>query len=78
MALRDRLRRASVLDTAAGLIALIAVAGVLWSPKLSNTFAKATGSVKPVQVMVDVRRVSVADPEALVQGALSSPTAASV
>ena len=72
MALRDRLRRASVLDTAAGLIALIAVAGVLWSPKLSNTFAKATGSVKPVQVMVDVRRVSAADPEALVQSALSS------
>jgi hypothetical protein len=40
MALRDRLRGLSVLDTTAGLIALLAVGGVLWSPKLTNTFAK--------------------------------------
>ena len=62
MALRDRLRGLSVLDTTAGLIALLAIGGVLWSPKLTNTFAKANGSVKSVQVMVDVRRVSAEDP----------------
>ena len=72
MAFRDRLRGLSVLDTTAGLIALLAVGGVLWSPKLSNTFAKANGSVKSVQIMVDVLRVSAADPEALVQEALAS------
>ncbi len=72
MALRDRLRGVSVLDVTAGLIGLLAVGGVLWSPKLSNTFAKANGSVKTVQIMVDVRRVSAADPDALVQEALSS------
>ena len=72
MALKDRLRGVPALDATAGLIALLAVGGVLWSPKLSNTFAKANGSVKPVQVMVDVRRVSAADPEALVQEALAA------
>ena len=72
MALRDRLRGLSVLDATAGLIALVAVGGVLWSPKLSNALAKANGSVKSVQVMVDVRRVSTADPEALIQDALAS------
>ena len=72
MALKDRLRGLPALDVTAGLIALLAVGGVLWSPKLSNTFAKANGSVKPVQVMVDVRRVSAADPEALVQEALAA------
>ena len=72
MALRDRLRGLSVLDATAGLIALVAVGGVLWSPKLSNALAKANGSVKSVQVMVDVRRVSAADPEALIQDALTS------
>ena len=72
MALRDRLRVLSVLDATAGLIALVAVGGVLWSPKLSNALAKANGSVKSVQVMVDVRRVSAADPEALIQDALAS------
>ena len=72
MALRDRLRGLSVLDATAGLIALVAVGGVLWSPKLSNELAKANGSVKSVQVMVDVRRVSAAEPEALIQDALAS------
>ncbi len=72
MALRDRLQGLSVLDGTAGLIALLAIGGVLWSPKLSNTFAKANGSVKSVLVMVDVRRVSAEDPEALIQEALAS------
>jgi hypothetical protein len=72
MALRDRLQGFSVLDGTAGLVALLAIGGVLWSPKLSNTFAKANGSVKSVQVMVDVLRVSAEDPEALIQDALAS------
>jgi hypothetical protein len=72
MDLKDRLRGVPALDVTAGLIALLAVGGVLWSPKLSNTLAKANGSVKPVQVMVDVRHVSAADPEALVQEALAA------
>ena len=72
MALKDRLRGLSVLDATAGLIALLAIGGVIWSPKLTNAVAKANGSVKPVQVMVDVRRVSAANPEAVIQEALAS------
>ena len=72
MALKDRLRGLSVLDATAGLIALLAIGGVIWSPKLTNAVAKANGSVKPVQVMVDVRRVSAANPEAVIQDALAS------
>ena len=72
MALKDRLRGLSALDATAGLIALLAIGGVIWSPKLTNAVAKANGSVKPVQVMVDVRRVSAANPEAVIQEALAS------
>ena len=72
MALKDRLRGLSVLDATAGFIALLAIGGVIWSPKLTNAVAKANGSVKPVQVMVDVRRVSAANPEAVIQEALAS------
>ncbi len=72
MALKDRVRGLSALDATAGLIALLAIGGVIWSPKLTNAVAKANGSVKPVQVMVDVRRVSAANPEAVIQEALAS------
>ncbi len=72
MALKDRVRGLSALDATAGLIALLAIGGVIWSPKLTNAIAKANGSVKPVQVMVDVRRVSAANPEAVIQEALAS------
>ena len=72
MALKDRLRGLSALDATAGLIALLAIGGVIWSPKLTNAVAKANGSVKPVQVMVDVRRVSAANPEAVIEDALAS------
>ena len=72
MALNDRVRGLSALDATAGLIALLAIGGVIWSPKLTNAVAKANGSVKPVQVMVDVRRVSAANPEAVIQEALAS------
>ena len=53
----------------AGVVALAALAGVIWSPKLSNAVAKATGAVKPVQVSVDVHRLYSADPEQLLNAA---------
>ena len=53
----------------AGVVALAALAGVIWSPKLSNGFAKATGAVKPVQVSVDVHGLYSADPEQLLNSA---------
>ena len=44
----NRLRSLSPIDAVAGVVALAALAGVVWSPKLSNAVAKATGAVKPV------------------------------
>ena len=61
----NRLRSLSPIDAVAGVVALAALAGVVWSPKLSNAVAKATGAVKPVQVSVDVLRLYSADPEQL-------------
>jgi len=72
MALSDRLRSLSVVDTAAVVVALVAVGGVLWSPKLSNTVARATGAIKPVEVSVDVRNTPAADPDQLIADALQS------
>ena len=72
MALSDRLRSLSVVDTAAVIVALVAVGGVLWSPKLSNTVARATGAIKPVEVTVDVRNTPAADPDQLIADALQS------
>jgi hypothetical protein len=62
-------RRWSLVDLGAGLAVLLAAAGLIWSPKLSMTVARATGSVVPVRVQVDVRGVPVADPAALIQSA---------
>ena len=62
-------RKVSLLDAAAGVIALAALAGVVWSPKLSNRLARATGSVKPVLVQVDARNLPLADPDAFVRSA---------
>lgn len=70
MGIKDRFRSLSVVDAAAALVAVAATAGVLWSPKLSNAIAKATGSVKPVLVSVDVRNTSVANPQQLIKQAL--------
>jgi len=56
-------------DLAATGAVLLAVAGVLWSPKLSGAVAKATGALKPVMVTVDVRGVPSADPGALLKAA---------
>ena len=61
----NRLRFLSPIDAVAGVVALAALAGVVWSPKLSNAVAKATCAVKPVQVSVDVVRLYSADPEQL-------------
>ena len=65
----NRLRSPSPIDAMAGVVALAALAGVIWSPKLSNAVAKATGAVKPVQVSVDVHRLYSADPEQLLNAA---------
>jgi hypothetical protein len=62
-------RRWSAVDLGAGLAVLLAAVGLIWSPKLSMAVAKATGSVVPVRVQVDVRGVAVADPAALIQAA---------
>ena len=48
---------------------MAALAGVIWSPKLSSAVAKATGALKPVQVSVDVHRLYSADPEQLLNSA---------
>ena len=65
----SRLRSLSPIDAVAGVVALAALAGVIWSPKLSNAVAKATGALKPVQVSVDVRHLVSADPEQLLNAA---------
>lgn len=62
-------RRWSLIDLGAAAAVLAALAGVVWSPKLSGAVAQATGALVPVEVAVDVRGVPVADPEALVQAA---------
>ncbi len=65
----NRLRSLSPIDAAAGVVAMAALAGVIWSPKLSSAVAKATGALKPVQVSVDVHRLYSADPEQLLNSA---------
>ena len=72
MTFTDRLRSLSPIDAAALLVVLAAVGGVVWSPKLSNTVARATGAMKPVEVSVDVRNTSAADPDGLIREALDS------
>ena len=65
----NRLRSLSPIDAVAGVVALAALAGVIWSPRLSNAVAQATGAVKPVRVSVDVHRLYSADPEQLLNAA---------
>ncbi len=59
----------SLVDLGAGAAALLALGGVLWSPKLSSAVASATGAQKPVTVTVDVRGVPSADAPGLLQRA---------
>jgi len=70
---KDRQTRAwSLVDLGAAAAVVLAAAGVIWSPKLSNAVAKATGGLQPVTVMVDVRGVPVADPAGLLASARQS------
>ena len=62
-------RRFSLVDAGAAAAVLVAAAGVVWSPKLSGTVARATGSLVPVTVMVDVRGVPVANPDSVINAA---------
>ncbi len=59
----------NLIDLGAAAAVLLAVAGVVWSPKLSGALANATGSMQPVTVTVDVRGVPSADPVALIKSA---------
>ena len=70
MAGANRFKAVSWMDRLAGAVALVALAGVIWSPKLSNTVARATGSVKPVLVSVDVRGLPTANKAKLIADAL--------
>jgi hypothetical protein len=45
---------------------VLAAVGVIWSPKLNTSIAKATGALTPVIVSVDVRGIPVANPTALI------------
>ncbi len=67
-------RRWSLIDLGAAAAVLLAVAGVVWSPKLSGAVATATGAMQPVIVSVDVRGVPVADPNALLASAREDGT----
>ena len=62
-------RKVALLDAVAGTIALAALVGVVWSPKLNNQLARATGSVRTVRVQADARHLPLADPEAFLQSA---------
>ncbi len=59
----------NVIDLGAAAAVLLAVAGVVWSPKLSGAVASATGSMQAVIVTVDVRGVPSADPVSLLKSA---------
>jgi len=68
----QRSRSWSPIDLGAAAAVLLAVVGVVWSPKLSSSVARATGGMQPVDVTVDVRGV----PSANASGLLSSVTKA--
>jgi len=65
---RFSLSSITLLDGLAVTATVAALAGVVWSPKLTNAVARATGSVKPVEVSVDVRHLQVVDSEAFLEG----------
>ncbi|MCP9809592.1 DUF4330 domain-containing protein [Cyanobium sp. HWJ4-Hawea] len=54
-----------LVDLGAAAAVVLALGGVIWSPKLSGAIAKATGGLIPVTVSVDVRGVPVANPAKL-------------
>jgi hypothetical protein len=59
----------SLVDLGAAAAVLLAAVGVIWSPKLSNAVARATGDVQTLTVTVDVRGEPVADPASLMASA---------
>ena len=61
------LRNLSLIDGAAAVIACLALVGVVWSPKLNQAIAKATGALQLVGVSVDIRQLQLAQPERLLQ-----------
>ncbi|CAI8164169.1 MAG: DUF4330 domain-containing protein [Prochlorococcus sp.] len=63
-------RQLTPIDAIAACIAFAALGGLIWTPKLSNSIAKATGALRPVHVSVDVRNVPVADPTKLIDEAM--------
>ena len=65
---RFSLSSITFLDGLAVAATMAAIAGVIWSPKLTNAVARATGSVNPVEVSVDVRHLQVVDSEAFLEG----------
>lgn len=62
-------RRIGPVDAGAALAVLLAAGGVIWSPKLSGSLARATGAMTPVTVLVDIRGIPAADPQALIEAA---------
>jgi hypothetical protein len=65
----SRTRSWSLVDLGAAAAVLLALVGVVWSPKLSSTVARATGGIEPVTVTVDVRGAPSADPQSLLRSA---------
>jgi len=59
----------SLVDLGAAAAVLLAVGGVIWSPKLSGVVARATGALQPVTVTVDVRGVPSANAASLLRSA---------
>jgi len=69
MASETPARSWTLVDLGAGAAVLLALVGVIWSPKLSNAVARATGDVQTLTVTVDVRGEPVADPAAMLASA---------
>ena len=63
MTRRLSLYRFTVLDGLAALAALIALGGAIWSPKMANGLARATGSIETVELSVDVLHLYLDQPE---------------
>lgn len=59
----------TLVDVGAAAALALAAIGVIWSPKLSNAVAQATGGLTPVTVMVDVRGIAVVSPAAVLESA---------
>ena len=52
-------------DLGAIVAMIMAATGLLWSPKLVTGLASVGGQLEPIDVIVDIKHIPVADPEAL-------------